>query len=248
MHPFVTVVTVTYNAGNFLEETIISVLNQKNVQFEYIIIDGGSNDNTLDLISKFNSRITYWKSEPDKGIYDAMNKSLEYAKGEWICFMNAGDIFYNNDVLYDFHNIKNIDELNIIYGNHSYEQNNKLNIKLPRPLSSIWKRMPMCHQSIFARTAILKSNPFNLNFKFASDYDFIYTQYLEAPNRFLYINKIFSKITTGGFSENNTIKTYIEYKIISISKNNSILRNIYFSLSILERRLVVFIKKTIKDL
>lgn len=246
--PFVTVVTVTYNAGDYLEETILSVLNQKNINFEYIIIDGCSNDNTLKLISKYKTHITYWQSEPDRGIYDAMNKSLKFAKGEWICFMNAGDIFFNNDILFDFHNLNNLCDFNIVYGNHSFLKRNRLQIKIPQPLNSIWKKMPMCHQSIFTRTAILKSNPFNLNYKFASDYNFIYSQYLISPYKFLYINNVISIITTGGFSENNTIKTYIEYKRISISKNTSNLKKIYFNLRILERRLVVLTKLTIKKL
>jgi len=91
--PTVSIVTVVYNRVNQLEETILSVLNQQFDKFEYIIIDGGSTDGTIDLIRKYEDRIAYWISEKDKGIYDAMNKGIDAAKGKWINFMNCGDRF-----------------------------------------------------------------------------------------------------------------------------------------------------------
>lgn len=81
-----------------LEKTILSVLNQTYSNIEYIIIDGGSTDGTIDIIKRYDDKITYWQSEPDNGIYDAMNKGIQKANGEWINFMNAGDLFgiYND--------------------------------------------------------------------------------------------------------------------------------------------------------
>ena len=89
----VTVVTVCYNAVKEIEKTIQSVIGQTYDNVEYIIVDGGSTDGTLDIIRKYSSRITRWVSEPDKGIFDAMNKSARMATGEYINFMNAGDLF-----------------------------------------------------------------------------------------------------------------------------------------------------------
>lgn len=99
--PLISVVTVTFNAADILEETIRSVVNQTYPRVEYIIIDGGSTDNTLDIIKKYQDKISYSISEPDKGIYDAMNKGLRFVSGDWVNFMNAGDIFANNNVLSD---------------------------------------------------------------------------------------------------------------------------------------------------
>ena len=97
--PLISVVTVSYNAVDTIERTILSVLNQTYSDIEYIIIDGGSTDGTVDLIKKYADKITYWVSEPDQGIYDAMNKGIDVATGEWINFMNSGDSFYRQDVL-----------------------------------------------------------------------------------------------------------------------------------------------------
>ena len=95
----ISVVTVCYNAADTIEKTILSVLNQTYHDIEYIIIDGGSTDGTVEIIRKYADKIAYWVSEPDKGIYDAMNKGIEVATGEWINFMNAGDRFYKSDVI-----------------------------------------------------------------------------------------------------------------------------------------------------
>ena len=95
----ITVITVCHNAAKTLEKTIKSVLNQTYPNIEYIIIDGGSTDDTVDIIKRYADRLAYWISEPDKGIYDAMNKGIEVATGEWINFMNAGDTFYEENTI-----------------------------------------------------------------------------------------------------------------------------------------------------
>ena len=87
----VSVVTVCLNAVNEIERTMLSVLDQTYTNIEYIVIDGGSTDGTVDIIRKYQDRIAHFISEPDKGLYDAMNKGIDLATGEWINFMNAGD-------------------------------------------------------------------------------------------------------------------------------------------------------------
>lgn len=95
----ISVVTVCYNSVDTIEETMLSVLNQTYPDIEYIMIDGGSTDGTVEIIKKYAARIAYWVSEPDKGIFDAMNRGISVATGNYINFMNSGDKFYANNVL-----------------------------------------------------------------------------------------------------------------------------------------------------
>jgi glycosyltransferase involved in cell wall biosynthesis len=91
MKPKISVITICYNAVDLIEKTILSVLHQSYDNIEYIIIDGNSTDGTVDIIQKYANQLAYWISEPDGGIFDAMNKGLDHATGEWVNFMNAGD-------------------------------------------------------------------------------------------------------------------------------------------------------------
>lgn len=99
MRPKVSIITITYNNANGLIRTIESVISQNYTDYEYIIIDGGSSDNTLDVIKKFADKITYWVSEPDKGVYHAMNKGIAAANGDYLHFLNAGDCYASEKVL-----------------------------------------------------------------------------------------------------------------------------------------------------
>lgn len=162
-----TVITVVYNAANCLEKTIQSVINQTYKNIEYIIVDGGSNDGTLDIIRKYEDRITYWQSESDNGIYDAMNKAVNLTTGEWINFMNAGDIFYNGYVIESVNNlIKKNDD--IVYGNSFTYDNILLKIKNPSLWNMLCERM-VCHQSIFARRKLFDEYHFDTNYKIVAD-------------------------------------------------------------------------------
>ena len=114
--PLISIITVVYNGEKYLEETIQSVINQTYDNVEYIIIDGGSTDGTLNIIKKYEDKIDYWVSERDNGIYDAMNKGIFLATGEWLNFMNAGDKFYNTNVLQNiFIQINKFIDVELIY-------------------------------------------------------------------------------------------------------------------------------------
>ena len=106
--PMLSIVTVVYNSEQYLERTILSILNQTFKDVEHIVIDGNSKDKTLDIIQQYNDKIAYWKSEPDKGIYDAMNKAQNFASGKYIMFLNSGDEFCDNNVLEKIFKINNV--------------------------------------------------------------------------------------------------------------------------------------------
>lgn len=113
---YLLIVTVVYNGGEELENTILSVIRQTYDNLEYIIIDGGSTVNTVDIIKKYANEISYWISEPDEGIYDAMNKGIDVASGEWLLFRNCGGYFFSlSDIAKVFENA-NYDNYDVIYG------------------------------------------------------------------------------------------------------------------------------------
>ena len=117
IQPKISVVTVCYNAVNDIEKTILSVINQTYPNIEYLIIDGGSKDGTMDIVNKYKDKIDVIVSEPDKGIYDAMNKGIDRATGDWINFMNAGDMFWEKDSILKVFAASGVDDsLDVIYG------------------------------------------------------------------------------------------------------------------------------------
>ena len=186
-HPKISVVTVCFNAVNNLENTILSVLGQTYSNIEYIIIDGGSSDGTVDILKKYSDRLSYWISEPDKGIYDAMNKGINVATGDWINFMNAGDTFCASKTLETVAKKLDIDNsADIVYGNTVciYEWGKKK--QLPQPLINILHNMVFVHQSSFIRTNILKEAHYSTDYKIAGDYHFFYNQY-KKNKKFQYI-------------------------------------------------------------
>lgn len=172
----ISVVTVSYNAADTIEETIRSVVNQTYDNIEYIIIDGGSTDGTVDIIKKYADRITYWVSEPDKGIYDAMNKGIAVATGDYINFMNAGDTFADVNTIKVVSNIisDSKNSFDIYYGDTIYVYSYGEVMVPGLSLKTIEKRLPYCHQSSFVRISIHKTDLFNLGFRYCADYNFVY--------------------------------------------------------------------------
>lgn len=177
------IVTVVYNGAQLIEETILSVINQTYQKIEYVIIDGGSTDGTLDIIKKYEDKITYWCSEPDFGIYDAMNKGVAKSKSEWINFMNAGDSFYNENVLHDV--FSDFDHQSaIIYGPVNCFDRYKNVVIKPMKIDKLNSNMIFCHQSSFVKKELLNKYKFDLNYKISADYNLFYQLYKAGYNFF----------------------------------------------------------------
>lgn len=173
----ITVITITFNAVTTLEKTILSVLNQNYTNIECIVIDGGSTDGTVDIIKKYADHLAYWVSEPDKGIYDAMNKGIEYATGEWINFMNAGDFFYSDCTLEKVAEALKDQSAEIVYGQVvMHFSDNEFRLCKPGSMERIKNGLPFCHQATFVRTKLMKVG-FNTSFKVLGDLDFFIKQY-----------------------------------------------------------------------
>ncbi|MGJ0329145.1 glycosyltransferase [Aliarcobacter cryaerophilus] len=210
--PKVTVITITYNAEKYLEETIKSVIEQDYPNIEYIIIDGASSDGTIDIIKNYEKYLSYWISEPDSGIYDAMNKGIDVATGEWINFMNAGDSFCEENTISRV--INNLEEdTDIISGDIYYiEENNKLYRKA-KGLNHKFEGMFCFHQTMFTKIEIMKKYKFNTTFKIAGDYNFILKCAIKKY-KFQFVNFPVANFLSGGLSEANTTHAVIESLVI----------------------------------
>jgi len=171
----VTIITVCRNNAQGLERTIQSVESQTWQKKEYLVIDGASTDETLTVIQSHESQITRWISEPDNGIYDAMNKGVRMAQGTWVIFMNAGDTFASADTLERV--FGNPQEADVIYGDVIKGGRIK---KAEGPRNS--HRMFFCHQSAFVKRICLSEFPFDTRHRMSADFKQIKQLYLSGKN------------------------------------------------------------------
>ncbi|MEG1563742.1 MAG: glycosyltransferase family 2 protein [Bacteroides sp.] len=169
--PHFTIVTVTYNCEKLIEKTLQSVLSQQMVDYEYILIDGQSTDSTMQIVDKYRNRITTVVSEPDSGIYDAMNKAVRLAQGKWVLFLNAGDLFCSKTILTTVYQATKSINAEVVYGDIKIWKGKKLTLKKAKEPCNI-QRMHFCHQSAFTKRSLLTASPFNLKYKFSADFDF----------------------------------------------------------------------------
>ncbi len=183
-HPKFSIITVTYNAEAVLEDTIQSIVTQTYKNVEYIIIDGGSQDRTMHIVNRYRTHIHAIVSEPDKGLYDAMNKGLKLASGEYVCFLNAGDCLHEDDTLHLMvHALTEAQSASpemplpdVLYGETEIVDAEGHFIRMRRfsaPEHLTWKSfrqgMLVCHQAFFARREL--AEPYDLQYRFSADFD-----------------------------------------------------------------------------
>jgi len=176
----VTIITVCFNAASDLPMTLESIVSQDYTDYEYIIKDGNSTDNSAEIIKSFlprfeekGVRVTY-VSEPDKGIYDAMNIAVSMSSGTWINFMNAGDCFYSSTVLSQIFSDKTYPTSAILYGDCAEYEYGRFYL-FPKNGEDVTKAMPFSHQTMFANHKLLERYPFRTEYRYSADYDFILT-------------------------------------------------------------------------
>lgn len=207
--PLITVITIAYNAVSCLERTILSVVNQKYENIEYIVIDGGSIDGTLDILKQYNNVIDLWISEKDAGIYDAMNKGCRKASGDFVIFMNAGDAFFLNTSLQDMiSQCPNCLNYSVIYGDVFILNSRKSDgHRISRPIKNIIDGMVSCHQSMLFKRKVMIDNPYNL--ELSSDFENILRLYKNKHQFFQVKNVIVSYFFAGGISDTQRVKNLI---------------------------------------
>lgn len=214
INPLITVVTVVFNGVEHIEDTIESVINQTYGNVEFIIVDGGSEDGTLDIIKKYDHAIDYWVSEPDKGIYEAMNKGIDLGCGDWINFMNAGDSFFNYEVLsLVFLKPGIYKDATVIYGDHEIRYLKKRKIVKAGNLAKLWTGSQFCHQSAFVRLKYHKTHQFNSCRKIAADFEVFY---LVKKTGLILVNypSLISKVNAGGVSDIDRVDSILERWLI----------------------------------
>ncbi|MFK8037695.1 MAG: glycosyltransferase family 2 protein [Crocinitomicaceae bacterium] len=239
--PLLSVITVTYNNFSGLKQTVenINQLTYKN--FEHIIIDGDSSDETKNYLNSLDYENLTWISKKDNGIYDAMNKGIKQSIGEWIIFMNAGDEFSTNTVL---QNIEFREEKKVIYGDCDVLYNTDYSrIMKALSLNQIWKGLPFSHQSVFTHRSILKEG-FNLSYKYCADFELFLKNYTKE-NQWHYCSFSISKITAGGVSDNKRYLATNEVYQINRKMNNSIKIHFYFIPKIILSFFIVKLKSVL---
>ncbi len=175
--PKFSVITVCYNAEATIEDTIQSVISQTYHHVEYIIVDGVSKDRTMSIVNRYRERISVVVSEPDRGLYDAMNKGIRLATGDYLCFLNAGDSFHEDDTLQQMvHSIYGTRLPDVLYGETALVDHEGHFLRMRRlqvPEHLTWKSfrqgMLVCHQAFFPRRDLVM--PYDLRYRFSADFD-----------------------------------------------------------------------------
>ncbi|MBK8396342.1 MAG: glycosyltransferase [Leptospiraceae bacterium] len=214
--PLVSVIIATYNSEKYLEECILSILNQKYNEIELIIIDGKSKDKTLDIIKKYKEKINYWVSEFDLGIYDAWNKGLKVANGSWISFIGSDDFFDNNAIANYVNHINTLDFVpDFVSSKITLINENKKIIKVVGK-AWVWNQfkryMSTLHVGMFHNKNLFeKYGYYNLNYRICADYELLLRPKNNLITSFLPLNTCFMRI--GGISNKDTANFKEVYKI-----------------------------------
>lgn len=209
----ISIITATFNSAKTLKDTIQSVLRQTNKDFEYLIIDGGSTDETIDIVKSYESEFSgrlKWVSEKDQGIYDAMNKGIKMASGDVVGILNSDDYFTSDDILQTVADAFKCQEMDAIYGDiHFIRDGNPqkcVRYYSSRMFRPFWLRfgfMP-AHPSFYCKREVFeKAGLYSLDYKIGADYEMMVRLFKKYRIMSQYINKDFVTMRTGGASNNN---------------------------------------------
>lgn len=214
MNPLFSIITITFNAQNELQPTLDSVKAQTFTDYEYLVIDGASKDNTVVMAREANIPNTTIISEPDKGLYDAMNKGVRKAKGEYLIFLNAGDSFAANNILELIAETAKSTDADIIYGNTDLVNDERVKLgarHLSPPAELTFKSfsngMLVCHQAFVAKRSIV--GEYDMQYRFSADYKWCIECLLKSKNN-QYIPTTFIDYLVEGITDKNRYKSLRE--------------------------------------
>lgn len=212
-NPVLSVITVVYNDEKNIERTINSVINQTYPYIEYIVIDGASKDKTLEIIRRYDKQISKIVSEPDKGIYDAMNKAMKLATGDYLLFMNSGDEIFDKDTVNNLFSLST--DADIFYGETEMINNNLESLGRRRhqaPDKFTWESfkygMSICHQAIYVKRAL--AEPYNYErYQLSADIDWI-LNIAKKSAKIINVNTYVAKYLVGGMSKKKHLQSLKE--------------------------------------
>ena len=241
--PTLTVITVVYNNANDIERTLLSVINQTYPHIEYLVIDGASTDGTIDIIRRYAAQLSRFVSEPDKGIYDAMNKGLALATGDYVLFMNSGDEIYSTDtVAAVFASARDAD---IYYGETEMFDADWQSLGLRRhaiPDQFSWKSfrygMNVSHQAIYIRRKLTKA--YDSRYQLSADIDWV-IRAAKAAEKTVNTRLIVAKYLVGGISKKRHWQSLKE-RFLIFSRHYGMLPNIFNHIVIALRLAIYYVK------
>lgn len=201
------VITINYNNSIGLEKTLKSIVSQSSKDFEWIVIDGASTDESKKILEKNNDLITYWISEPDKGIYNAMNKGIKVSKGEYLLFLNSGDYFYNSDVVERFYEYSGNEEIiygDIMYGNATGTLRKQSLNKEHITICDLWNHTIPHQASFIKKAAFEKYGYYNEEIKVSADWFFYIKSIIVGEASYKHIDLTVSVMQPDGVSTKRT--------------------------------------------
>lgn len=231
--PLVSIITVVFNGDTYLEQTIKSVINQTYKKIEYIIIDGGSTDNTIKIIKKYDRFISNWISEKDKGLYDAMNKGIKLASGELIGTINSDDWYEENAVEINVKAYLDNPQKHIFHSDR-YDVDSLGNRKVYKYIPSVWRfkyhGMTFNHPSMFITRAEYKLHQYSTKFKSHADYLFVLEAWLQDSGKFHYLEHPIVNFRLGGISSSLSFAKMLQEEYSVRKESGMYLISVYVSL------------------
>jgi glycosyltransferase involved in cell wall biosynthesis len=248
MSPKVSIITVTYNCESLVGETLLSCINQTYENKEIIVIDGKSTDGTLSRVKKYESRLGVIISEKDNGIFDAMNKGISLASGEWIIFMNSGDSFVSDTTLSELKELLQNSACGVIYAPHILRYNNHERLINDIPFfeqKKLYRTMGFSHQSCLVRTSLASKYGFSPDFKLSADYKIIWSIYYDEKAMFIKSPTPIAVMDDNGGETVTKYKQHLIEECIICGFRQSIQRKIFIEIKYWNFKIKRLIKRLI---